>query len=196
MQRVARVFVAIVLLGFISGVATHFSFWGQTLFSKRQETVDYRYVNFLTTLEMGVTHPIFGVGFGNFWMWRLYFRPVEGVAIPDLTDGNHNTFLGLFAEVGLLGLIPYLLLLYQMLRVGLRVYATEEGLNREFSLIFLLVMVGFVIGANFSDYRSGAFHNTVLFVLFGTVAAMVKKEQVAATAVSGESGAPSRANAW
>jgi putative inorganic carbon (hco3(-)) transporter len=193
MNRVARIFLGIVLLGFISGAATHFSFWGETLFSKRQETVDYRYVNFLTTWAMGAAHPIFGVGFGNFWMWPQYFRPVEGIGIPDLTDGNHNTFLGLFAEVGLAGLIPYLLIFYQMLRVGLRVYAAEEGINREFSVIFLLVMVGFVIGANFSDYRSGPFHNTVLFVLFGTVAAMDERRRLAAAALHDDSGVPSHA---
>jgi len=84
--------------------------------------------------------------------------------------GNHNTFLGLFAEIGLVGLVPYLMIFCHMFRVGLRVYGREEGLTREFSLVFLLVVTSYMIGANFSDYRSGRFHNTVLFLLFGAVA--------------------------
>ena len=174
MRRVARTFVAVALLFFLSGVATHFSFWEkQTLFSKRQETVAYRQVNYLTTLAMGTANPIFGIGFGNFMIaWSTYFRPIEGADVADLTDGNHNTFLGLFAEVGLVGLIPYLMIFYHMFRVGVRVYANAQGFARDFSLVFLLLMATYLFGANFSDYRSGPFHNTALFLIFGAVAAM------------------------
>ena len=171
MRRLARIFVAVGLLVFISGVATHLSIWEkQTLFSKRQQTVKERWVDNLTTWNMGMAHPIFGVGFGNFkLLWPKYFEEIDP-EVRDLTDGNHNTFLGLFAEVGLVGLIPYLLILYHMFRVGLRVYGTGEGFEREFALLFLLAAITYVIGANFSDYRHGQFANTTLFLLFGTVA--------------------------
>ena len=174
MKQVARVFIGFVLLGFFLGVGTHLSFWEtRTLFSQRQETVSYRQANDLATLAMGMANPIFGIGFGNFKSaWPKYFRPIEGseIEIRDLTDGNHNTFLGLFAEIGLVGFVPYLMIFCHMFRVGLRVYGREEGLAREFSLVFLLVMISYLVGANFSDYRSGRFHNTVLFLLFGAVA--------------------------
>jgi hypothetical protein len=171
MKRVARVFIGIALLGFLSGAGVHFSFWEKdTLFTRRQNTVDYRRVNNATTMEMGKANPIFGIGFGNFRIeWRKYFRPIEGSGIPDLDDGNHNTFLGLFAEVGLAGLIPYLMILYSMFRVGLRVYGKGEEFERNFALVFLLVVIIYMFGGNFSDYRSGPFFNTVIFVLFGTV---------------------------
>ena len=172
MRRAARLVVALSLLGFLFGVATHFSLWeGGTLFSKRQATVDYRVANNVTTWAMGIANPIFGVGFGNFWTaWPKYFQPVPGV--PDLKDGNHNTFLGLFSEVGLVGLLPFLMICYQMLRVAFRVYSRTEGFEREFCRISLLVMLSYLFGANFSDYRSGPFHNTALYILFGAVAAM------------------------
>jgi putative inorganic carbon (hco3(-)) transporter len=171
MRRVSRVFLGVAVLGFLSGVGTHFSFWEDaTLFSRRQNTVSYRKVNNLTTLEMGKAHPIFGIGFGNFrHAWPQYFRP-EGSDVRDLDDGNHNTFLGLFAETGLVGLIPYLMILYYMFRVGLRVYRQGGGLDREFALVFLLAVLVYIVGGNFSDYRSGQFFNTSLFLLFGTVA--------------------------
>src|SRR5262249_44924744 len=142
-----------------------------TLFSRRQNTVAYRKVNNLTTLEMGKANPIFGVGFGNFRsQWQKYFRPIPGTGIRDLDDGNHNTYLGLFAEVGLVGLISYLIIFYYMFRVGLRVYRKAEGFEREFSVVFLLVIVIYIFGGNVGDYRSGPFFNAVLYFLFGTVA--------------------------
>jgi putative inorganic carbon (hco3(-)) transporter len=173
MRRDIRLILAVIILAFFSGVGNHFSFWAdQTLFSKRQQTVNYRLVNNLTTLSMGMANPIFGVGYGNFKIkWQNYFYPIAD-DVPDLTDGNHNTFLGLFAEVGLVGSIPYLLTVYYMFQVGLRVYRKSEGFERDFSLIFLLVTMSYIIGGNFSDYRHGQFCNTALFLLFGTIARM------------------------
>ena len=169
MRRVARILVAVGLLVFLSGVASHLSIWEGTLFSKRQQTVRERWVNNLTTLDMGMANPIFGVGYGNFkTQWPKYYHQIYDDVV-DLTDGNHNTFLGLFAEAGLVGLIPFVLILYHMFRVGLRVYGTAEGLEREFALVFLLAALSYVVGANFSDYRNAQFCNTTIFVLFGAV---------------------------
>jgi len=168
----ARSIVAVGLLVVLSGAASHLSIWERSLFEKRQQTVRERYVNNLTTLDMGINNPIFGVGYGNFKTeWPKYFHPIYEDVV-DLTDGNHNTFLGLFAEVGLVGLTPFLLILYQMFRVGLRVYRKAEGFEREFALVFLLAAASYVIGANFSDYRNAQFCNTTLFFLFGIVASI------------------------
>jgi O-antigen ligase len=171
MRRVGKVFVGLILLGFFGGVTSHFSFWGDaTLFSRRQNTVDYRKVNDLTTLEMGKANPIFGIGFGNFLSaWPKYLQTIPGNDINDLSDGNHNTYLGLFAETGLVGLIPYMVIFYFMFRVGLHVYRKGEGFEREFSLVFLLVVMIYIFGGNVGDYRHVQFFNTVLFLLFGTV---------------------------
>lgn len=86
--------------------------------------------------------------------------PIEAVGISDLADGNHNTFLGLLAETGLVALIPYLIIFYYMFSVGLRVSRNHEGLERDFSLVFLLVVTIAIAGAMVGDYRSGAFFNT------------------------------------
>jgi O-antigen ligase len=171
MKRFARVIVGVALLGFLSGVGSHFSFWETTMFSRRQNTVEYRKVNLLTSLAMIKANPIFGIGFGNYRsMWPQYFQPVEGIDLRELDDGNHNTFLGLFAETGLVGFLSYLIIFYYMLRVGLQVYRKGEQFEREFALVFLLVMIVFIFGGNFSDYRSERFLNATLFLLFGTVA--------------------------
>jgi len=171
MKQIARVIAGVICLGFFAGVASHFSFTEGTLFSKRQDTVDYRWVNYLATLEMSKANPIFGIGYGNFRReWPKYLRPIPGIDITELTDGNHNTFLGLLAELGLVGILPYLLIFCHMFRVGLRVFREGGGLEREFALVFLLIVSSYMIDANFGDYRGARFFNTVLFLLFGTVA--------------------------
>src|SRR5438067_5362009 len=77
MRRVARIFVTVGLIVFLSGVASHRSIWEGTLFSKRQQTVRERLVNNLTTLDMGKANPIFGVGYGNFKTeWPKYFHKI------------------------------------------------------------------------------------------------------------------------
>jgi len=174
MNQIARALIGLILLTYLFGTGSHFNFWAnRTLFSQRQETVDYRKVNDLTTLTMGMANPIFGIGFGNFRnVWPKYFRSIDGNGVRDLTDGNHNTFLGIFAEVGLIGLVPFLMIFYHMFRIGLRAYATTKGFEKDFALVFLLVLVTYAFGANFSDYRSGPFFNTTLFAIFGCVAAM------------------------
>src|SRR2546425_6741983 len=96
MRRIAVVIAYVTCLGFFGGVASKFSITEETLFSKRQDTVDYRLVNYLTLLEMSKANPIFGVGWGNFKTeWPKYVQRVPGIDIgPGLTDGNHNLFLG------------------------------------------------------------------------------------------------------
>src|SRR5262249_6045729 len=84
MRRVARIILVLAVLGFLSGAASHFSFWADsTLFSQRQQTVDYRFVNYATAWAMGTANPMFGVGFGNFRnVWPQYFQPVVGAEVP------------------------------------------------------------------------------------------------------------------
>jgi O-antigen ligase len=174
MRRASVLFIALIFVGFFGGLTTHFSFWeNATLFSRRQNTVNYRLVDDLTTMEMGRRNPLFGVGFGNFFKeWPKYFQPIPGSGIRDLEDGNHNTFLGLFAEVGLAGLVPFLMLLYLMFKTGRRVYRRSDGLERDFALVFMLVVTIYIFGGTVGDYRSGTFFNTVLFLLFGAVSAI------------------------
>lgn len=173
LKSVARVLLGVILLAFVLGVGSHFSLWETTLFSKRQETVDYRKANFETALEMGMANPIFGIGYGNFSTeWLKYFRPQEGVGIRDLKDGNHNTFLGIFSELGLVGLIPYCLMIYFMCGLGVRAYNNQVGFDKSFAMVACLILLTYVISGNFSDHRVKPFYNSTLFLVFGCIAAM------------------------
>src|SRR5262249_54416994 len=90
MRLSARGLVSVGLLVLLSGLASHLSIWERSLFEKRQQTVHERYVNNLTTLDMGLANPIFGIGYGNFKTeWPKYFHHNIYDDVVDLTDGNH-----------------------------------------------------------------------------------------------------------
>src|SRR5208283_3542636 len=95
----SRLIIMVVLVAFFVGAGSKFSFSGQTLFTRRLNTIDYRLSNNETTFNMGMANPLTGVGYGSFFSnWERYFGYKEKQLTVDLTDGNHNTFLGLFAD--------------------------------------------------------------------------------------------------
>lgn len=172
LRRVSAVIAVLVLGVFITGVGTKFSLSEGTLFGKRKQTIDYRLVNYLTTYKMFRDNPVMGIGYGNFrHAWPLYVTPIPGMDVEELSDGNHNTFLGILAEVGLIGFVLYMGIFYQMLRQGHALFRKSTGMEKEFALIFLTLVICYMIDAVFSDFRSGQFLNTTLYAFFGMAAA-------------------------
>src|SRR5947209_6291261 len=72
--RQSRVIAIVVLIAFFVGVGSKFSFSGDTLFSRRQNTIDYLLSNNETTLKMGMDNFVTAVGYGKFASsWLNYF---------------------------------------------------------------------------------------------------------------------------
>jgi hypothetical protein len=176
--------VLIVLMAFLIGIGSKFSAGQKTLFSRRQETVNYRLANYQTDYKMGMNNFFFGVGYGNFkYEWRKYFGPEERQLVKDLTDGNHNTYLGLFAETGIFGLLLYVSLL---LYLGGKCIASwwqlpaEADFEKNFAVTSLGLVAVMMIEAVFSDQRFDPILNVILFLCVGVAASM---------RISGEDGA-------
>ena len=118
----SRLIVAVLLVAFFAGVGSKFSFSGETLFSRRQNTIDYRMSNNETTYNMGMANPLTGVGYGKFKAtWKKYFGSAAQELTKDLTDGNHNIYLGLFADTGFPGLILFVMLYGYILKECIRI---------------------------------------------------------------------------
>ena len=67
------------MVAFFAGAGSKFSYSQETLFSRRQNTIEYRISNNLTTYNMGMANPLTGVGYGNFMpMWSKYFERQSG----------------------------------------------------------------------------------------------------------------------
>jgi O-antigen ligase len=172
----SRLVVLLLLVTFVVGVGSKFSLNESTLFTRRQNTVDYRMSNYLTAINMGLAHPATGVGYGNFGAtWDEYFGDEERRLTKDLNDGNHNTYLGLFAELGLPGLFLYVALLAGLARECLSVrrhLGPKDDFERHFSLSALSVMAVAMIEALFGDLRFDPTLNTLLFLFLGITASI------------------------
>jgi hypothetical protein len=56
----------IIAFAFVFRVGSKFSLGGETLFSKRSVTVDYRTVNMAVAYRIGLDHFLFGAGYESF----------------------------------------------------------------------------------------------------------------------------------
>jgi O-antigen ligase len=170
----------IVVMAFVIGVGSKFSASQKTLFSRRQETVNYRLANFQTAYKMGMDNVVMGVGYGNFsHLWRHYFGPEERALIKELTDGNHNTYLGLFAETGIFGLLLYVSLLVSLAVkciAAWRQRAAAEDFEKSFIVASLSLVIVTMIEAAFGDQRFDLPLNVILCLCVGIVASMKTAE--------------------
>jgi O-antigen ligase len=172
----SRIIIVLVAVAFFSGVGSKFSFEGDTLFSKRQNTIDYRLSNNKTTFNMGMANFLTGVGYGNFKAnWRKYFDSDARELTKDLTDGNHNTYLGLFADLGFPGVALYVTLLGLVIRECIQ---ARERMNRSHGFersaaLSALAMVLITMWEGMSgDNRFNPTLNTITFLLVGMAASM------------------------
>lgn len=178
MRKIIPLIVVLIFLGFISGSASKFSFFEDTLFSKRQNTVDYRMDNFSIALNMAKQNPLFGVGYGRFNSeWENYVTHNKYISPKDF-DGNHNTFLGLLAEIGLVGFIFYLTIFYYLSRMCVAIYMKLDKTNvidKSFVVLVLAMVASYFVTAQFVDIRFQQFQSTIMFLFFGIAASLYSK---------------------
>ena len=161
--------VLLILLTFFLGIGSKFSIYTNTLFSRRQSTVDYRLANYRTAFKMGMSNLITGVGYGNFvHEWEAYYDPAEAEFVSGgLADGNHNTYLGLFAETGIFGSLLYVSLFLCLIRKCVSVWrhrSPAEDFERDFTILAGALVVVAMNEALFSDLRFNPAGNTLLYL--------------------------------
>jgi O-antigen ligase len=177
--RPSRAIAIVVLLAFFAGVGSKFSFGGDTLFSRRQNTIDYRLSNNETTFNMGMANFVTGVGYGKFGEnWQKYFGSKQKELTKDLTDGNHNTYLGLFADLGFPGVALYVTLFGFVLKECIRLRRSLDR-GQEFERNVALSSIGLVAillwEAMSGDMRFNPTLNTVTFLFAGLTASITVK---------------------
>jgi O-antigen ligase len=172
----SRIIAFVVLIAFVAGIGSKFSIGESTLFSKRQHTVDYRMSNFQTAIKMGLDNPLTGVGYGKFGArWNKYFGDEEQRLTTDLTDGNHNTFLGLFADLGFPGVFLYLALFVVLARecyTQRKKLGAKHDFERAFCLSAFCIMAIAVTEALTGDLRFDPTLNTLTFLFLGITASI------------------------
>lgn len=167
---------AVAMFGFVTVGASKFSMSGETLFSKRQNTVVDREVNYAVALKMGFENPLFGIGWGRMGAeFDTYHRMIGSPEFGGW-DGNHNEYLGIFAQVGGIALVTYGCILMSLIRMIVRVYQQlprHLEFERGFTISALGCLFCYMTMALFSDIHSTPLINNLVYLFLGIVASML-----------------------
>ena len=88
----------------------------KSLFTPEQNTVWERMQLWKGTWNMVKVHPLFGFGVNTFSRYFLEYKPVE---YPDIRY-THNSYLQMWSEIGIFGLLAFLAIIFTVLRITLR----------------------------------------------------------------------------
>jgi O-antigen ligase len=169
-------------VGLVIGV----TFWGNIL--SRDRTVggvtdpypiDARIGLAKMSAQLIAQHPVTGVGFGH-------FRDAASALPGDPSSKylrfssrlmEHNNFLSVATETGVVGLVLYVIVLWMLFRVSVRVYRrlspTGDGwMTREFVLLYWILLIDYVVDATFRETSVDPFNNGLLFAVSGIILAM------------------------
>jgi len=162
-----------------------------------EETGQARIAHYVVGFEMFLDKPIFGHGLAMWGeSWEIYrsrlgnFKSWFGLIEMDLARhvDAHNTFLRLAVELGLAGLIPFVLLFVLIIRSSIVLYRrSEKGglLGRDLVLAFWQALISFLVCINFVDPTAqGEFFPGFLLAMAAIVVrrAELVKDQAAARA--------------
>jgi O-antigen ligase len=158
-------------------------------------TIESRIALFYEALETFIDHPLFGCGFMNFGEIAIEYRRPRDVPFfghIDLGLGTeavpHNIFLTVFAEQGLLGIVPYFLIYFFLFRASLRAYRDlpRTGMvSREFVVCVWCAIVGYFANAMLLEMRYFEYVNVLFFFLLGSMVGMHER-YLAGQAISEE----------
>jgi O-antigen ligase len=178
---IAIVLIAIVFSGVI-GVAARF-------YNPDEVYGFERIYYYATALRLFVTHPLFGVGAGNY---QFFDRSYEGEAAGGIA---HNQFLTLAAETGIVGLLFFLWLVLALLRIRKQLRSLKASRRDSYSWVrvagssFLLVWIAecFFQEAFFATAAAGGGMHVMTVIVFpwifiGVLLAVRNSEQLPITA--------------
>ena len=175
---VSKVGVAVVI-----SAAAVFALWTNLTSTERarggvaqMEPIQARRLLLYQTWHVVRERPLFGVGFGHWADAQMKFEQDPG-SLARLTTSalaEHNLFLTMAAETGVLGLAGIILLFILLLRQSLQLYhklpATAGGaLSRGFVVLFWVALVNYLTEATFRDTLWDVFANG----MFWSLAALV-----------------------
>jgi O-antigen ligase len=123
----------------------------------KSSTIDYRLTMIDLTWQQIQQNPVAGIGFN---------RLVEQLGEDEDFDAaaSHNTPLTLFAELGLLGFLPYVSIFGLILFELARAYVKTAPLRPVLALVWSLT-VPYLIMMNTGDVRGAMYHNVLFFGL-------------------------------
>ncbi|MBN1344937.1 MAG: O-antigen ligase family protein [Phycisphaerae bacterium] len=124
-------------------------------------------------------HPIVGVGFGHFRDNAVHYanNPSSPYYAFASSAMEHNNFLSILSECGLIGLILYVWLLIALLKTSLRLYrrlpaSGSAPISRDIVVLYWALYADFFIDAMFRETSVSPFANALFFGLTGLIFAL------------------------
>lgn len=134
--------------------------------------VHARKVLVVQTWKMVKENPLFGVGFGHFVdaQWEMKRDPGSLAAMTSGVLVEHNLFLNMAAEMGLVGLVLTVLVFVLLFRESVLLYRrlperAHGPLCRSFVVLFWVVMLNYLTDAMFRDTLWDVFANGLFWSL-------------------------------
>jgi O-antigen ligase len=137
-----------------------------------RESAQLRPILAVVAWKMFLDHPIAGVGTGQYTAEAKYYLQDRDVDLP-LEKARpyvqHNIFLSILTENGLLGLIPFLAILTIWSRDAWRLWNRQDAPLpvRQFGLVFLGALAGYLCNGMFQDVLIMQMINNYFFFLAG-----------------------------
>ena len=109
--------------------------------------IQSRFEMWQEALEIGKSHPLIGVGLGNYYDYYSTFSKIRTnfslsvLGKPYIIENPHNIFASLFAETGLFGLLSYLFLLTYFFIIDLKLLFKKKVLQTGFIFAFWSLML-------------------------------------------------------
>jgi O-antigen ligase len=104
-------------------------------------------------------NPILGLGFGNYY-WYTPLFPIRGYAV---SFNSHNNYLDIVAQMGLVGLICFLWLIWEVGRLGWRLRErVPGGFAQAYVYGALGGLAGMVFAGMLGDWVLPFFYNVGL----------------------------------
>jgi O-antigen ligase len=138
-----------------------------TLFAAEHNTVWERTRLWKGTWDMVKQHPFFGFGINTFSRYFPLYKPAD---YPDMRYA-HNSYLQMWSEIGIFGLLAYLALIFTTLATALR--GIREKLKRSFEGIVLLGAISGYVAFLVQAGLDTNLYSLVLTTLFWVMSAYI-----------------------
>jgi O-antigen ligase len=131
--------------------------------------IESRLTTYGLVLQAAAKNPVFGIGLNNS---RDELRAQSRFAGGATLGTPHNSYLAILAEVGSLGLIAYLAIMWSIYRTGLKIFRTEKGLkDRWRGLSVVGMLTAYLVPGMFTHLAyAQLFAHIYLFACVGAIA--------------------------
>ncbi|MFH0786417.1 MAG: O-antigen ligase family protein [Pseudomonadota bacterium] len=124
--------------------------------------------------------PFFGVGFGRFGRVLPFYAPEAFPGTAPQLASQHNLFFGLLSEVGLIGLTPFVLILYFIIRDSILLFkklGEEKGFfSRDPVVVFWAIISIYLVNAFFIQTQFFIQANGLVFLWAGLVVGFYQRQ--------------------